>query len=1634
MIFSDFAKMDFLSALKALFKQLNVPINYVADEPTTAKEILKDTYKDNNTFRMINDVFFVGMVDDAAFEGNASIAVNKIKSDYDGILIFGITLQERPNKLLPTRSQLAEISRAFNREFYYTPVIVIFQYENYLAFANTERLKYKQEWREGEKAGKVSLLRDIDMENPHSGHVRILQELKIPTSGAKKVDSFTTLYAYWQEVFSVNILNKKFYQELSNWYFWAIKHVSFPNIPTPEDASKKNAKLEDLLQEHKATNVIRMLTRLLFVWFIKEKKLIPEELFELQILQKDILNDISPDKKTEQSDEQMEESVYYKAILQNLFFATLNCPIESESLDKRKRGFRGEGFGVHRGIDYLMRYKRYFKNPDEFLEKLNSVVPFLNGGLFECLDDKINQIYIDGFSDNMSNKEKLVVPDYLFFGLENEADLSDVVGLNEIKYKQAHVKGLINILKSYKFTITENTPIEEDIALDPELLGKVFENLLASYNPETKTTARKQTGSFYTPREIVNYMVDESLIAYLKTKISIASNVSKASSFRNIQSRDALDTFTSSFREEQSKDALATLENVPNASSFRGEQSKDALETLKEPFLNPFDEIEIKQGMLPHWNQNEVFYFLTFRLADSIPKEKMEALKIDREDWLKNHRGKEEYSKEEWKEYNRLFNERVENWMNAGYGSCLLKKPENAALVANAFKHFAGQRYTLDEWVVMPNHVHVLVKPFGEHKLCDILHSWKSFTANEINKREGRTGQLWMHESYDHIVRSEQALQAIRNYIRQNPVKAGIHVPEASNVQKASNVPEASSFRDEQSRDALETLASNVSNASSFREEQSKDALNTLDTLDILLHQLISFDNTNPFKDDEKTTKEIITALSSCTILDPACGSGAFPMGILQKMVHILQKLDPDNKIWKEVQREKAEKQTMEAFDKMEDKQAREVRLLEINEAFDQSMNDPDYARKLFLIENCIFGVDIQPIATQISKLRFFISLVVEQKVNPDKSNFGIRPLPNLETKFVAANTLIGIEKPKAQMTLFDYNEDLQNLEAELKKVRSKLFSARSKETKLKYRQKDEELRNAIAVELVKSGWESENAEKLAKWDPYDQNTSSPFFDPEWMFDIKDGFDIVIGNPPYIGEKGHKEIFRLLSKSNFGERFYQRKMDIFYFFFHYSLDVLRDDGVFSFITTNYYPTADGARNLRLDLKNRSSFIKLVNFNETIIFESAKGQHNLITIGLKSFKDKSKTEIIYCKGKELISLKNVVEILNYTSDKAIYQVLNNKELFDGENAFIRFEKGNVVDFLNMMQQNSFLLKDYFNVNQGILSGVDKISNKHIVEGLTEQSNKGNGVFVLSNDEVVEMRLQENEKSLLKKFYKNSDVHRYWANTRNEYYLLYLTRDLNINNYPNIKQHVLKYKKVIKNRSTERGEMQAALKLGKWWVVFAAREKSIFDGEKIISPQRSHKNTFAYNDTEWYSSADVYYITKKNNSPISLKYLLGVLNSSLYFQWLYKKGKKKGEMLELYASPLENIPIKTVSENLHNTVYLIVSLILEKSDILEISVFQDVIDALIFELYFPEHMKERGIDVLQFVEWDINEVSAKHPALRNQKLEAFETLPDTEKEQIIQELHAKWSHPDNEVVKRMSMFKERSPEILKPILES
>ncbi|MDF7824088.1 Eco57I restriction-modification methylase domain-containing protein [Pontiellaceae bacterium B12227] len=807
--------------------------------------------------------------------------------NYQSYLFFALDLKKGHY----TRTQLSEITREVNRLFD-MPAMILFRLDGELtltlAIAN-RRLNKRDT--DKDVIQKVTLIKDIRAANPHRAHIDILYDLSLEhIVNEHAPQNFAQLHDAWQKTLDVDALNKKFYRELSNWYFWATQHVHFPHDSAEADKGDL-FKDPEKVKEHDAKNLIRLLTRLLFVWFIKEKGLVPDLLFNPKKLKQDVLKDF---------DAQSKDTRFYKAVLQNLFFATLNQT-------SGKREFRKVG-RQHRNVTTLMRYERCFQDSGSFVELLESTVPFMNGGLFECLD-KVHPekkgpqggdviLYEDGFSDREDNVLK--VPDFLFFAEKDTIDLSDVYG--DKKRKKETVRGLIPILESYKFTIVENTPIEEEIALDPELLGKVFENLLASYNPETKTTARKQTGSFYTPRTIVDYMVDESLKAYLQKALCEAELMS---------------------------------------------------------------EDDAKEGL-------EILFAYTEK----------------------------------------------------------------------------------------------------EHAFSDA----------------------------------------------------------------------------------------------------EKDAL--------------------------------IAAIDNCKILDPACGSGAFPMGILHKLEFVLGKLDPQNRLWRDRQLEKVDA-TIAAAENIDDSTVRENTLRELDaqktdveEAF--SSNELGYGRKLYLIENCIYGIDIQSIATQVSKLRFFISLIVDQKVNAEKTNFGIRPLPNLETKFATANTLIHVEKPANQGELFE-NPKVQALEKELKKVRHELFGAKTPQTKRDKRKRDKELREQIATELVSNGWSNASARQLAGWDPYDQNASSSFFDPEWMFDLK-GFDIVIGNPPYI----QIQKFSKAQKDKWiTQKFqtYTATADIYCLFYERGIRLLNQAGHLCFITSNKFFRAGYGKALRKYLNQENDIQILIDFGELPVFEA-----------------------------------------------------------------------------------------------------------------------------------------------------------------------------------------------------------------------------------------------------------------------------------------------------------------------------------------------------------------------------------------------------------------------------------------------
>ncbi len=192
-------------------------------------------------------------------------------------------------------------------------------------------------------------------------------------------------------------------------------------------------------------------------------------------------------------------------------------------------------------------------------------------------------------------------------------------------------------------------------------------------------------------------------------------------------------------------------------------------------FFEPYAETRISNKRLPHWKQDGKLYFVTWRQADSIPREKRDQLKRERDAWLLRHGGKQlkELPLGARMEYYRLFDARVQQWLDAGYGSCLLKHPGPKRIIIDALHHFNNIRYRLGPFAIAANHVHVLVAPMIGVDLTAVTHSWKSFTAHAINKQLSRTGQLWQYESYDHLVRNTEELDRIENYILAHTTQGG---------------------------------------------------------------------------------------------------------------------------------------------------------------------------------------------------------------------------------------------------------------------------------------------------------------------------------------------------------------------------------------------------------------------------------------------------------------------------------------------------------------------------------------------------------------------------------------------------------------------------------------------------------------------------------------------------------------------------------------------------------------------------------------------------------------------------------------------------------------------------------------------
>lgn len=398
------------------------------------------------------------------------------------------------------------------------------------------------------------------------------------------------------------------------------------------------------------------------------------------------------------------------------------------------------------------------------------------------------------------------------------------------------------------------------------------------------------------------------------------------------------------------------------------------------------------------------------------------------------------------------------------------------------------------------------------------------------------------------------------------------------------------------------------------------------------------------------------------------------------------------------------------------------------------------------------------------------------------------------------------------------------------------------------------------------------------------------------LFDQK--FDIVIGNPPYVGEKGHKELFD--QYKHLPE--YEGRMDLFYFFIYRAFRLLSDKGVLCQITTNYWVTADSAKMLRKYLHVYAKIYRLLNLDECKWFSNAKGMHNLIfTLG---------------KHQRLTKVKTITNVSLDTQElTGLDYEIEMDRLFSETGNILIYEQKNYFSILEKIKQASFQnLGQLAKINQGIVSGADKASQSVIQKKLdpsiveTYQIKQDDPIYVFEDQSI--------QTDFFKPFYKNSHIRNYKILNHQIRYILYVKEDL-------IDQAALDHLQPYRNLLSQRREVRQ----GKipWYSLQWPRDIKIFEQEKVVVPQRATLNYFAYTSQAFYASADVYFITEG-----PLKVIAGVMNSKLMYFWLYNRGKRKGQNLELYAKPLSQVPFPNLSEDEKDQIIACVDLCLRGDD--------------------------------------------------------------------------------------------------------
>ncbi|EKP0107619.1 class I SAM-dependent DNA methyltransferase [Campylobacter jejuni] len=691
-------------------------------------------------------------------------------------------------------------------------------------------------------------------------------------------------------------------------------------------------------------------------------------------------------------------------------------------------------------------------------------------------------------------------------------------------------------------------------------------------------------------------------------------------------------------------------------------------------------------------------------------------------------------------------------------------------------------------------------------------------------------------------------------------------------------------------------------------------------------------------KEDKKAQKELLNSIKIC---DPAVGSGHFLVSALNVMLSIYDELNLfDEEFYLEVQNDEIliTGRKGEFIEYKRPTTPKDKAHLIQQELF--------YTKK-DIIENNLFGVDINPNSCEITKLRLWIELLKHSFYQSfDDGNYhDLKTLPNIDINIKCGNSLVSYFETGKSLSHYpnikerinkykrivkDYkegfytdkshiNQEIKNLKISFKnfcfadkfKKEMKGFNDKCEKYSKKYGNflaiNDENLKFFVSANLTLFDFDEKEATKefanLKK--EYDNifnlESNHPF---EWRFEFPEildddgnfkGFDLIIGNPPYIKEAENKELFANTKKL----RTYQGKMDIWYHFVGRGFDMLKNNGYLAFIATNNWITNSGAKKLRNIVLEESQILSLVDFSSFMVFDSASIQTMIMSF--QKIKPPKNYEFHFAKittqtpiYEDALSLlknektqNNEILKINLTPKKFIDKTLN-------------FTKSDYEELFNKIQKYGKFYLEEREVAQGIVYPQENI-NKKSLEILGNNFYLGQGIQKLTNEEVENLNLLKNEKILLKPIFESDNIQKYFVKRYNYFWVIYTNSSFknpnSMDNYPNLKKHLDKFKKVITSDNKPYG-------------LHRARDEKFFTGSPRIVALRKcvGEPKFSYVDFDCYVSATFYVIKTQR---INVKYLTAILNSKLIAFWLKHKGKMQGNNYQIDKEPLLNIPIVTIN---------------------------------------------------------------------------------------------------------------------------